>query len=180
MKVAISTKGTKLKDPTDQRFGHCPVFLIVDTETLHVDALPNEASQETGGAGISAAKLLTRQELDAVITGNLGPNAVRILESEGLPVYVGATGTARQALKQYRSGRLTRATATVGRRRRGMRSFWAATQGKMEALRPGQDRHFGVGSKGSRGNGNRGGFPPSAGLHAGAEPSLRAPEKEKM
>jgi predicted Fe-Mo cluster-binding NifX family protein len=179
MKVAISSKGGTLKDPTDPRFCRCPVFLIVDTETLQVDTLPNEASQQTAGTSISAAKLLTHQELNAVITGNLGPNAVRILESEGLPVYVGATGTARQALRQYHSGRLTRATATPGRRRRGLRSFRAATQGRGEAARPRQGRRLGVRPEGNGGNGNRNGFPPTAGFHAGAEPSLPDLEKEK-
>jgi len=178
MKVAISSKGRTLKDPTDRRFGRCPVFLIVDTDTLHVDVLTNEASHETLGASVTAAKLLTHQELDAVITGNLGPNAVRVLESEGVPVYVGATGTARQALRQYHSGRLTRATATPGRRMHGMRRLRDATRGKGKPTGPRQGSGSGVEPEGSGGNGNRGRFPPTAGFHAGAEPSLPE-DKEK-
>jgi predicted Fe-Mo cluster-binding NifX family protein len=177
MKVAISSKGRTLKDPTDRRFGRCPVFLIVNTDTLHVEALTNNASKETLGAGVTAAKLLTHRDLDAVITGNLGPNAVRVLESEGVPVYVGATGTAGQALRQYHSGRLTRAMATPGRRQRGIRSFSAATGGKGKAKGPRQGRGPSVGSEGNGDHGNRGGFPPTAGFHMGAESSL--PEGKK-
>jgi hypothetical protein len=92
---------------------------------------------------------------------------------------VGATGTARQALRQYHSGRLTRATATPGRRQRGLRSFRAATQGRGEAARRRQGRRPDAGPQGNGGNGNRGGFPPTAGFHAGAEPSLPDHGKKK-
>lgn len=110
MKVVITCKGRTLKDPIDRRFGRCPTFLFVDSDTLDVEAIQNEASSEPVGASIGAAKKLARRhEVEAIITGRLGPNAARILESAGIPVYSGVEGTARQALKDYRSGRLSRA-----------------------------------------------------------------------
>jgi len=174
MKVVITCKGKTLEDPADPRFGHCPTFLLVDTDTHHVETLPNEASYRTAGASIRAAKLLTHQEVDAVITGNLGPNAVRILEAEGISVYVGARGSARQALKQYHSGQLPRAPATPGSRMSGERFRGrkrAGRHGKRTAPSPAKWSGPGSEEEGGSSEGNEVGFPPTSGLHAGAEPS---------
>jgi predicted Fe-Mo cluster-binding NifX family protein len=170
MKVVITCKGKTLEALADQRFGRCPVFLLVDTDTHHVEALPNEASYRSAGAGIRAAKLLTHQEVDAVITGNLGPNVVRFLEAEGISVYLGARGSARQALKQYDSGRLRRAPATPGGRSRGDRI--TGRHRNRGATLPGKGRGAYTGDEGGDSEGKEAGFPPTSGIHAGAEPSV--------
>jgi predicted Fe-Mo cluster-binding NifX family protein len=45
-----------------------------------------------GGAGIQAAQTVANRGVEAVITGQIGPNAVRVLNSAGIAVYVGASG----------------------------------------------------------------------------------------
>jgi predicted Fe-Mo cluster-binding NifX family protein len=108
MKVVISCGGNTLEDFVDPRFGRCQTLLFVDTETLQAEAVPNEAAMMGGGAGIQTAQLVANRGVGAVITGQLGPNASSVLESAGVPVYLGATGTARQALQAFQAGQLQR------------------------------------------------------------------------
>jgi predicted Fe-Mo cluster-binding NifX family protein len=50
-----------------------------------------------------------------VITGNVGPNAYRVLEAAGVKVFTGACGKADEVLAEYKSGKLTAAgSASVG------------------------------------------------------------------
>jgi predicted Fe-Mo cluster-binding NifX family protein len=56
MKICVSSTGNTLDAPVDPRFGRCRYFLIVDSETMQFEAVPNIASGAMGGAGIQAAK----------------------------------------------------------------------------------------------------------------------------
>lgn len=115
MKIAITMTGTGLDDPIDQRFGRCSMFLLVDPETMNVETIDNRSAEARGGAGIQAAQQLAQSGVEAVITGNIGPNAFRTLQAANIETYVGASGTARDALKRYESGGLEKATeASVG------------------------------------------------------------------
>ena len=109
MKIAISSTGQDLDSEVDPRFGRCPYFLVVDPETEEFKVLANEAATMSGGAGIKAAQGVDREGVDAVITGSLGPNANHALTVAGIKVYVGAEGTVRTALQQYRDGELLKA-----------------------------------------------------------------------
>lgn len=114
MRVVITCEGESLEDRIDPRFGRCRTFLLVDTETLETTPIPNEGAMLGGGAGVQAAQLASQQGAEAIITGQLGPNAARTLEAAGIPIYIGATGTALEALEAFKGGRLQKAEgATV-------------------------------------------------------------------
>jgi predicted Fe-Mo cluster-binding NifX family protein len=110
MRIAISSTGPDLDAEVDPRFGRCQCFIVVDPATEELEVLDNEAAMMSGGAGIQAAQMVANSGVDAVITGNLGPNAADTLEATGLKVYLGVTGTVRQALQQYIEGQLQEAT----------------------------------------------------------------------
>jgi predicted Fe-Mo cluster-binding NifX family protein len=177
MKLVITCQGETLEDRTEQRFGRCPTFLLVDTDTFDVEAIPNQSSSQTVGASIGAAKQLThQQQVEAVITGQVGPNAAKILETAGIPVYVGARGTAREALKAYHSGHLSRKPARAARK--GTRRHFG---GGGMSRKHGSLSHTPAG-KGGRTGGKVArigpetdlrGTPPTSGFHAGAEPQAR-------
>lgn len=115
MKVAISTTGAGLDDPVAQRFGRCPAFLLVDPDTMDAKAMDNRNAQARGGAGIQTAQQLAQATVAAVITGNIGPNAYQTLQAADIDVYVGASGTVRDALQRYKNDELEKATgASVG------------------------------------------------------------------
>ena len=133
MKIAISSNGTDLDALVDPRFGRCRFFVVVDLSTEEFEAVDNQAAKMSGGAGIQAAQMVADLYIDAVITGNLGPKATDTLRVAGVKAYLGASGTVRQALQQYKAGQL------------------------QESLGVTVESHFGTGEMGS-GRGSGGGM----------------------
>lgn len=112
MKVAVSCAGKDLDSHVDSRFGRAPYFLLVDTETLAFEAVSNSQNlQAAQGAGIQAASLVARIRPAAVLTGHCGPKAFQVLESAGIRVYTGVSGTIREAVARLNEGALTPAQA---------------------------------------------------------------------
>lgn len=115
MKVAISSTGNGLNSPVDPRFGRCNVFIILDTSTMKLQAIPNSSIGAAHGAGIGAAQYVAQQNVEAVITGNVGPNAHMALSQAGVKIFTGATGTVADAVEDFKSGKLTEVSRpTVG------------------------------------------------------------------
>lgn len=106
MQVAVSSTGQDLSDPVSPIFGRCPYYLVVDSETLAFEALPNPAVSAAGGAGVQAAQLVVEQDVEVILTGNVGPNAFRVLQAAGVKVYRVADGTVRETVEAFRSGEL--------------------------------------------------------------------------
>jgi predicted Fe-Mo cluster-binding NifX family protein len=106
MKIAVTASGSGLDAPTSSLFGRCQAYVLVDTETLNSETVPNPALSASGGAGIQAAQYLVEREVQALVTGNVGPNAFQVLEAAGIPVYLHAGGTVRQAMEGFRAGQL--------------------------------------------------------------------------
>nr|NIP66877.1 dinitrogenase iron-molybdenum cofactor biosynthesis protein [Candidatus Bathyarchaeota archaeon]NIR15834.1 dinitrogenase iron-molybdenum cofactor biosynthesis protein [Desulfobacterales bacterium]NIU80634.1 dinitrogenase iron-molybdenum cofactor biosynthesis protein [Candidatus Bathyarchaeota archaeon]NIV67246.1 dinitrogenase iron-molybdenum cofactor biosynthesis protein [Candidatus Bathyarchaeota archaeon]NIW33950.1 dinitrogenase iron-molybdenum cofactor biosynthesis protein [Candidatus Bat len=52
MKVAVSSAGEGLDAQVDPRFGRCQFFVIVDSETMQHETVPNTAAGAMRGAGI--------------------------------------------------------------------------------------------------------------------------------
>jgi len=89
------------------RFGRCPYFLIIDTETQKVETVENEGVRAAHGAGVSAGQIIADSGCQVVITGNVGPNAFHVLNAVGIRIFVGAPGkSCEQALKDYNDGKL--------------------------------------------------------------------------
>jgi len=106
MKIVVTASGASLDAPASPVFGRCPAYVFVDTETLAVEAQPNPAINAGGGAGIQAAQYVIEQGAQAVLTGNVGPNAFDVFQAAGVPVYLIGEGTVRQAVEDFRAGRL--------------------------------------------------------------------------
>lgn len=115
MKVAVSTTGNDLNALVNPRFGRCQQFVIVNTETMKFEVLENPNIAASGGAGIQTAQLLAEKGVQAVLTGNCGPNAFTTLQAAGIKVFVGVTGTVQAVIEQYKNGQLqTAAQPNVG------------------------------------------------------------------
>ena len=106
MKIVVSSQGENLDAPASPVFGRCPTYVFVDTETMEFEALPNPAMNQGGGAGIQAAQFVVNQGAQAVLSGNLGPNAFDVLQAAGVPGYLISEGTVRQAVEAYQAGQL--------------------------------------------------------------------------
>ena len=147
MKIAVSAEGPSLDSPIDPRFGRCQYLLIVDSESLDFEAVENPAVMAPGGAGIQAAELVASMGAGAVITGNCGPNAYQVLSAAGIGVFVGASGSVRQAIEAYRKGELRAAAEPSAEPYSGMGP----------GMGPGMGRGMGRGMGGGRGGGMGGG-----------------------
>jgi predicted Fe-Mo cluster-binding NifX family protein len=106
MKVVVSSQGENLDAPASPVFGRCPTYVFVDTETMEFEALPNPAMSQGGGAGIQAAQFVVNKGVEAVLTGNLGPNAFDVLLAAGVPGYLVIEGTVRQAVEALKADQL--------------------------------------------------------------------------
>jgi len=109
MKIVISSTGDSIDSNVDPRFGRCMKFLIVDTDTMQVEALENSSVHSAHGAGIGAAQKVASLNVEAVITGHVGPNAYSALSRTGIKIYTGAVGTIKEAIAQYKEGKLREA-----------------------------------------------------------------------
>jgi len=106
MKIAITATAANLDAEVDPRFGRCRYFIIVDPDTLDLEVLDNSVAIAGGGAGIYAAQTIAGKGIEAVLTGNCGPNAYQVLSAAGIKVLTGVAGTVREAIEDYKSGKL--------------------------------------------------------------------------
>jgi predicted Fe-Mo cluster-binding NifX family protein len=157
MKIAVTSQGQNLDSPVDPRFGRCPVFLIIDPDTLEYEALPNPNIDLGGGAGIQSAQIMADHDVTAVLTGNCGPNAFRTFGAAGIEVITGVGGTVREAVEAYKSGRLSKASAPNVPDHFGMGGGSGMGGGRGGGGRGGGGRGGGGRGGGGRGGGGRGG-----------------------
>ena len=87
MKIAVSATGQNKESLLDRRFGRCDYFLIYDAEAGEFKAIGNNGVSSGGGAGIAAASQVIEENVSAIITGNLGPNAFELVEKAGIKAY---------------------------------------------------------------------------------------------
>lgn len=106
MKIGISSTGEDLDANVDQRFGRCKYFLVVDVESMEFEVLSNENATASGGAGIQAAQTIAKAGVQAVVTGNVGPNAFQTLKAADIKVFTGISGTIRESVEKYKKGEL--------------------------------------------------------------------------
>lgn len=115
MKVIVTATNDKIDDDVDPRFGRCQYFLTVDTETLDYTAEKNDQKNASGGAGVQAAQTAANKQVEAVITGSVGPNAFQTLSAAGVKIFTGASGTVKDAIIDFKEGKLAETKAsTVG------------------------------------------------------------------
>lgn len=105
MKIALTASDKTLESNIDSRFGRCNNFIIIDTETMDFECIENDRSA-TGGAGIKAAQIVINAGAKAVITGNVGPNAFQTLSAGNVKIFVGASGTIKEAIERFKNGEL--------------------------------------------------------------------------
>lgn len=108
MKIAVTATGPELSSDLDPRFGRAAYFILVDPETMTFEVVENRQNLDLPqGAGIQAGKTIVDRHADALITGNCGPKAFKVLERAGVKIMVGASGTVADALAQFKRNQLT-------------------------------------------------------------------------
>ena len=108
MKVAITANGQKMDSSVDLRFGRAKCLILVDTATDQYEAMDNSQNLNAAqGAGIQAGQNVVNMGAEAVITGNVGPKAFRVLQTAGINTYLCRSATTvAEAVEQLKAGDL--------------------------------------------------------------------------
>jgi predicted Fe-Mo cluster-binding NifX family protein len=104
-KICITSQGTDLSAEVDPKFGRAKYFLIIDPLSLDFEVIENPNTGAAHGVGLQTAQLISCKNVQAVLTGNCGPNAQRVLQSSGIEVITNVSGKAEDALSKYKSER---------------------------------------------------------------------------
>ncbi len=124
MKIAVSADGTDLDAVASPVFGRCQGYVFVDTESLSFEGVANPALGAAGGAGIQAAQFVVENGVEAVVTGNVGPNAYNVLDAAGVAVYLAGElaggDTVRKVVDAYKAGDLSKVSAASAPAHAGM------------------------------------------------------------
>ncbi len=120
MKIVVSANGAGLDAPASPVFGRCPMYVFVDTETMTFETIENPAMNAAGGAGIQAAQFVVERGAQAVVTGNVGPNAFNVFQPANVSVHLFGGGTVRQAVEAYKAGQLSSAGGASAQAHAGM------------------------------------------------------------
>ena len=109
MRIGVSATGRDLDARVDDRFGRCPWFLVIESDSLEFDAVENRHAEEGMGAGMGAAKDLIDARIDVVISGQVGPKAYEVLNAGNIDIFlVSGNVTVKEALESLKRGELQR------------------------------------------------------------------------
>jgi len=113
VKIAISATSSDIHAPLDPRFGRGAYFVILDTESGVWKSHPNAAVGAGGGAGVQAAQFMAGHGVQAVISGDFGPNAFTTLQAAGIQMFMARQGTVAEAVEQFKAGALPSVNAAT-------------------------------------------------------------------
>ena len=107
MLIAITAKGGELHSPVNGQFERCRTFLFYDTDAREIlDVVDNPALGIPDGGAREAAQAIVSHDAEAILTGEIDPEAGDILAAGGVEVYLCANGTVESAIERFMSGDL--------------------------------------------------------------------------
>ncbi|AKB30163.1 putative transcriptional regulator [Methanosarcina siciliae C2J] len=98
-----------MEGTVEQHFGKAPSYTILDTDSGEVSVIPN-TSEHMGGVKLPP-ELLSKYGVEIMLCAGLGYRAVKMFESYGIDVFVGAEGTVRDAVEAWKANKLRSASA---------------------------------------------------------------------
>jgi len=107
MRIAVACSRPEPTALVAARFGRADWFLVYDTETDRFATLAHHARKPAASEfGIQAARLLVRAKVGAVVAGDFGDSAKRVLHSAHVCLLGSPPVTAALAIADFRQGRL--------------------------------------------------------------------------
>ena len=108
VKIAVSSMNKNIESDVSDVFGRSSYFVIAEIEDEKIkrtEIIENKSTNQMSGAGISAAQLMAEKNVNAVITGNVGPRAFDVLKQFNIEVYTGS-GAIKEVLQEFINGKL--------------------------------------------------------------------------
>ncbi|MCE5213959.1 MAG: NifB/NifX family molybdenum-iron cluster-binding protein [Methanobacterium sp.] len=108
MKLAITSEDQDLNSDISPVFGRSPYLILVDLDENGIkkfQSIRNPTLIEFG-TGNTLAQLIVNKEVEAVISGEMGPIVFLILRNAGIKIYKYAEMNAKKNIKLFIAGRL--------------------------------------------------------------------------
>ena len=113
MKICIPTVGNGgLDDIVGEHFGRVSTYTLVNLDTEEVKVVSN-TSHHKGGYG-NPPEIMAKEGVNAMVCQGLGRRAISMFEGFGITVYIGASGTVRNAVYTFKKGKLQKASESDG------------------------------------------------------------------
>lgn len=107
MRIVITGQEKDLSSYVDPRFGRARWLIVVNTDTGESEAHDNSVNlNAVQGAGIQTAQNIANLGVEAVITGNVGPNAFKTLNAAGIRVFLTEKKTIQEAIDSFKADKL--------------------------------------------------------------------------
>jgi predicted Fe-Mo cluster-binding NifX family protein len=107
MKVAVTAQGKELSSEIDLRFGRAKWIIVADTEKNDFEAHDNVVNlNAVQGAGIQTGQNIANLGVEAVITGNVGPNAFKTLSAADIKIFLAEKQTVAEAIDSFKASKL--------------------------------------------------------------------------
>ncbi|HTX61885.1 MAG TPA: NifB/NifX family molybdenum-iron cluster-binding protein [Methanobacterium sp.] len=113
MKIAITAEDNKLNSNVSPVFGRNPYIMILNLENYEIKsqlAIENPEDLKKG-AGNIASEFLVNQNIDVLISREMGPIAFYILKNAGIIVYKATMENVEKNLKLFTDGKLKEVTS---------------------------------------------------------------------
>lgn len=109
MKIAIASENGRVTE----HFGFCKTFDIYEVNNDRItgfQAIPNPGHRPG-----FLPKFLKENEVDVIISGGMGSNAVNIFNENGIDVIIGVSGENQELVKEYIAGNLKSKVSPCGK-----------------------------------------------------------------
>ncbi len=115
MIIGITVSEKKENSVVDPRFGRAAYFLIYNDATGEKKIIDNSQNLNAPqGAGIQAAQNILKENIEVLLTGNVGPKAYNLLADANVKIYTGASGlTVDEAIAAFKEGKLQEASGAT-------------------------------------------------------------------
>lgn len=104
MKLAITSEGATLDANIEERFGRWPYYLILDSDTMEFEAIPNPDLQLSGWAGRQSLDLMREKGISFVLAGTCGTSTLKAFEKAGIQLIPRMSGRVRDVVEQFKAG----------------------------------------------------------------------------
>lgn len=95
-------------------------FLIIDIKTKEEKVVIITTRDRPNGVGVTMGNIVLNEEIDAVITNEIGPFAFETFEQCGIRIYQ-AKGKIKDAIQQFTEGKLQEITKSTVSKHTGLK-----------------------------------------------------------
>ncbi|MFO7979796.1 MAG: NifB/NifX family molybdenum-iron cluster-binding protein [Candidatus Aminicenantes bacterium] len=100
-RIGFTAQGESIEDEIDPRFGRASFYIIYDPKTKSIESLENPNKDLMQGVGPRSVQFLSENNVEVLFTGQIGPNAQRVLQASNIKAITGASGKIKDLLEKY-------------------------------------------------------------------------------